>query len=367
MSLRARFEEQGDGYVFGLARVAFAVMLALQTWRLLRGTLEFGYFGNAFHLPLLPDALVPSEGVFLGLLGLRLILVGLVLGGWYSREALAFCALLGIHWLLCDRLQYHNNRFALFLLAFLCAFTPCDRSFSFFRGRAHTLPAAERRGPTWARHLIALQISAVYLSSGGGKLLDPDWFGGQTMFVRFAYGVERFAQQGWPLPEWWVALVSMPWFASVASKGAILLELSLAIGLWWGRTRIVALWAGVLFHFGIEVSARVEWFSWLMGAGYIAAFVTPELRERTLLIDPGWRFAKSLRRTVAGLDWLLRLRLEEARAGEERPVVFVDRDGRRSVGLGALVGLCRVLPAFFPFWAPLALLSKLTARNVSRS
>ena len=367
MSLRARFEEQGDGYVFGLARIGFALLLTIQTIGLLRATLESGYFGDSFHLPILPDALVPSASVYLGLLGLQLVLGVFTVGGWFPREALALRALLGIHWLLCDRLQYHNNRFALLLLAFLCAFTPCDRSFLLFRGRAHTLAPAERRAPTWARYLLALQISAIYLSSGGGKLIDPDWFGGQTMFVRFGYGIERFAQRGWPIPEWWVALVSMPWFASVASKLAILLELSLAIGLWWGRTRIVALWAGVLFHIGIEVSARVEFFSWVMWVGYVAAFVTPELRERTLIIDPAWRFAKGLRRTASGLDWLARLRVEEGPGGNEGPVVLVDRDGRRASGLGAAAGLARILPALFPFWGPLALFSKLTARTVSRS
>lgn len=367
MSLASRFEEEGDGYVFGLARVGFGVLLALQTWRLLRSTLERGYFGDWFHLPLVPDALVASAGVFLGLLGIRLVSSALVLGGWFSREALALNALLGLHWLLSDRLQYHNNRFALLLLAFICAFTPCDRSWLFFRGRAHTLPQPERRGPTWARHLIALQISAIYLSSGGGKLLDPDWFGGQTMLVRFAYGIETLVQRGWALPDWSAALATAPWFASLASKAAIFLELSLAFGLWWGRTRIVALWAGVMFHLGIELTSRVELFSWVMGVGYVAAFVTPELRERTLLIDPTWRSAGAVRFLGTRLDWLARLQVAEAGSGEGDPVVLIDRGGQRLTGLAAATGLARILPVFFPFWGPLALLSKLTARTVSRS
>lgn len=367
MSLGSRFDEEGDGYVFGLARMGFAVLLGLQTWRLLRSTLERGYFGDWFHLPLVPDALVPPAGVFIGLLGVRLLLSALVLGGRLSREALALHALIGLHWLLCDRLQYHNNRFALLLLAFLCAFTPCDRSWLLFRGRAHTLPQAERRGPTWARHLIALQIAAIYLSSGGGKLLDPDWLGGQTMLVRFAQGVDTLVQRGWPLPDWSVALASAHWFASAVSKGAIFLELALAFGLSWGRTRVVALWAGVMFHLGIELSSRVELFSWVMGVGYVAAFVTPELRERTLVIDPTWRFARVVRRLGTSLDWLARLHVEEARSGPGGRVVFVDRDGHRLTGLAAAAGMARVLPLFFPFWGPLALVSKLTARTVSRS
>jgi hypothetical protein len=367
MSLRARFDEQGDGYVFGLARVAFALLLTLQTWRLLQNTLARGYFGDRFHLPLLPDAFVPSAGIFLGLLGLQLALGALAVGGWFSREALALHALLGIHWLLCDRLQYHNNRFALCLLAFLCAFTPCDRSWLFFRGRAHTLPAEARRGATWARQLIALQISAIYFSSGSGKLLDPDWFGGQTMLVRFTDGIEKLAQDGWPIPKWSIGLASAPWFASLASKSAILLELSLALALWWRRTRVVALWAGVVFHFGIEVSSRVELFSWLMAAGYVAAFVTPELRERTLLIDPSWRFARALQRAVPLLDWLARLKLEMGQGAHPGRVVFVDRGGERATGLAAVAAMARVIPVFFIFWGPLALLSKLTARTVSRS
>jgi len=362
-----RFDEEGDGYVFGLARAGFALLLGLQTWRALNVALKIGYFGDFFHMPIVPEALVPSATGYFALLGLQLVCALLAFGGWFSREALATGSLVGIHLMLCDRLDYHNNRFALLLLAFLCAFTPCDRSWLFFRRRALTLPLAERRGPVWARRLLAIQISAIYLSSGGGKLLDPDWFGGQTMLVRFSHSLAFLAGRGVSLPDWLTALGSAPWAASVASKAAISLELFLAFGLWWSRTRALALWAGVLFHLGIELSAHVELFSWVMGAGYVAAFVTPELRERTLEIDPAWRFASVVRRSVSALDWLARLRLDEGRGGGDEPLILVDRDGRRASGLRAAAGLARVIPVFFPFWGPLALLSKVTARTVSRS
>jgi len=262
--------------------------------------------------------------------------------GRHGRLGLLVSAVIGLFLLLSNRLDYHNNRFALLLVALLTAFTPCDR-----RGV----------GPTFATTLLKLTVSAVYVSSGGGKLLDADWRDGQTMLIRFTRSLEQLTERGIVLPEPVVALYSSPFVASLASKAAISLELFLCVALWLPKLRPLALYAGALFHLGIELSARVELFSYVMAAAY-AAFAVPETRERVVELDPTTRTGKLVALALARLDWLARFRVEE-RAGA---LAVRDRAARRHVGLGAVAALARGIPVFFPLWLPLALGARIKTR-----
>lgn len=349
-SLRSFFDEESDGYLYGLMRLLLGMLLIFQTSKIFGEARRHGYFGNFFHLPLLPEHFVPTESVYFALLALELAGAALAVSGYLGRTGLCIAALTGLYLLLCDRLQYHNNRFALLLVALLASLTPCDRSFLLYRGRRHALSDAARRGPSWARRLIQFQISAIYLASGGGKLLDPDWRGGQVMLPRFQASLEHLAAQGRSPPAFLRELFGAPWFSELLSTSAISLELFVALGLWFGRTRALALWAGVLFHLGIEFSARVELFSWLMGVSYVA-FVTPELRERELRVDRNTGLGRAVARWVPWLDWLGRFRLTRTAPGtSSAAVAVVDRDGTAREGVGALVTLARGIPLFFVFW-----------------
>jgi hypothetical protein len=199
--------------------------------------------------------------------------------------------------------------------------------------------------------LIQLQVFAVYLSSALGKLFDADWRSGQTMGVRFSRGLDTLALRGVELPSWLADVYGSELFASVASKGAIATELFIAVGLFLPRTRAIALYVGVLFHLGIELSARVELFSYVMGAAYVA-FVVPETRARVIEVSSESRLGAFLSRALPLVDWLGRFRIE---AGSTRSLSVIDRAGRRHAGLAAHAMLCRALPVLFPLWAPVAL------------
>jgi len=347
--------EERDAYLLGLVRLLLSVLLAVNVWARLEEVRDWAYFGDVFHIPLVPEAWVPSHSTYTVLLWLELggALLGIV--GYFGREGLAIAASIGLFLLTCDRLQYHNNRFALLLAAFLCAFTPSDRSFLLYRGRKHALPEARRVGPTLIRRVLALQVSAIYLSSGGGKLLDPDWRSGQTMLVRFQEGVSYALRHGRYVPDWYADLMSSPITASLASKGAISLELFLAFALWVPRTRAFALWAGVIFHLSIQASASVELFSWLMGVCYVA-FVTPELRERTVHVDLATPVGRAVGALLPWLDWLARFRVEPKPAGAPGSVAVTERGGRVVTGLGVPAALARGLPALYLAWPLLAVL-----------
>jgi hypothetical protein len=212
------------------------------------------------------------------------------------------------------------------------------------------------------------QVSLLYLASGGGKLLDPDWRGGQTMLLRFQRGVEEAARAGTPLPDWLVHFFGTPALTSLGSKAAISLELSLAFALWIPATRVVALWAGAVFHLLIQASARVELFSWLMGVAYIA-FVTPELHERTLRVDSRTTLGRAARRFVRALDWFARFRVEELAASErgQGSLAVVGRGGETARGWEVPAALARALPVAFLVWPPCALLALRQARDRSRT
>src|SRR5216110_390858 len=159
--------EIGDAYLVSLVRAVFGVLLALSALRELDELRTGPYFGDVFHLPIVPEALVPSRSVFVVIAVVQLIFALLAAAGRFARPLLLASAWLGIYLLLCDRLSYHNNRYALFLLSFLLAFAPCDRAFVF---RGPKLAPDDRMGPLWAQRLAQVQLALIYVGSGGSKL-----------------------------------------------------------------------------------------------------------------------------------------------------------------------------------------------------
>jgi hypothetical protein len=271
--LRRWRDEQGDVTVLGAVRVALGLLLLANALRA-AGELRLGYFGDAFHWPLLPEALVASRSVYSALVLAQLVLAVLVVVGPRARDALLASALLGTYVLLCDRLEYHHNRWALFGYAALLSFAPCDRT---FRVNA---PPGPRVGPLWAARLAQLQVSIIYLASGGSKLLDPDWRSGRVMLERFHLYAQRESVSG--IVQGLLEQGSRPGVAGLLAALAIATELFLAVGLWSRRTRTFALAWGVLFHLAIEATSRVEGFTWLTLAVY-ALFLTPDMRAWKLL------------------------------------------------------------------------------------
>ncbi len=340
------FGEERDPYVLGLLRVCFASLLFAQTFRRALELYRYGYFGDIFYMPLWPESLVPSVLGYALLLGLALVACVMSAVGVFARPALFGAAALGLFCFFCDRLQYHNNRYQLLLLSALVAVTACDRSFLLGR------PGRPGVGPRWGARLVAAQVSLVYLASGLGKLFDADWRGGTVLQLRFASSRPFFERLGLPGVT---DLLVEPWFAHAASLGAISCELFLALGLWFPRTRALALWFGAMFHLGIELSARVELFSYSMLAGYLV-FVTPELRERSLSWDTSRPVGRRLASLFARLDLLARF---QHSPGTKQPELLVtrDRQGREHHGLAAWRELSRAMPPLFPLWLPLALLT----------
>jgi hypothetical protein len=238
------------------------------------------------------------------------------------------------------------------------AFSPCHRAAT-LRGPPST--PASRTGYLWAQRLAQLQVSFVYIASGGSKLLDRDWRGGLVLGIRFARHGYDAVQRG--VPKWLIDFLSEPAVIGALSKMAIATELFLAFALWTKKARAFALWWGVLFHLTIELTSDVETFTWLTLTMY-GLFVVPDVHGRTLFFDPSRTSAVAGARMLAWLDWLARfeVRALDSRGPHSRAIVAVHRDGSLATGLSALTLVARCIPILFPLWAPLALLARLTTK-----
>lgn len=351
-------DEEEDGYVLGPVR---AVIGALLGWHALSAAEELakiGYFGDAFHVSMLPDVLVPSARLYAVVLAARVCLAVMIAIGVWARPALATNAILGFWLLLCDKNQFHHNRYSLFCYALLLSLTPCDRSW-----RAMEPPVPEpRRGPWWGVRLTQVQVSLVYLASGGSKLLDPDWRDGLVLGDRIARYAHVAIARG--VPKNVVEMLGQPDVASGIAKVAIMTELIVCVALWFRPTRVIALWWGLWFHVVIQLTSNVETFSILALALY-GVFVTPDYRARVLRFDPSRFWGKLAGILVPLLDWFARFQVEPWEPDDQRghSVVVGRRDGDRATGIRAFAMMTRCLPLLFPLWAPVALVASFTRRG----
>jgi hypothetical protein len=355
--IRRWLQGTGDTYLLGLVRMCLGALLFWHALQAARELESGGYFGDHFHLAMIPEGLVASGTIYSVLIAARLVCAVLVTVGYFPRAALIASALMGLYTILCDRVGYHHNRYALDCYTFLLGLSPCGRALALV-GPPST--PTSRTGLLWAARLARVQVSIIYLASGGSKLADEDWRSGIVIG-------ERFARYGWQaiehgVPRSLVALLSEPSWTSAIAKVAIATELFLAFGLWMRKTRIFALWWGVLFHLTIEVTSEVETFTWLTLSMY-ALFATPDVGGRRLFFDPSRAKGVILARLVVALDWLARFEVrpwEPDTLKKGHVIVVVRRDGSRATGIRALAMVARCVPLLFPLWAPLALAASFT-------
>jgi hypothetical protein len=347
-------DEVGDTYVLGAVRLVIGLLLFENALRAVR-ELRAGYFGEVFHWPIVPEWLVPSRSVYGGVVAFQVLFSALVVTGVLSRISMLGSAILGSFILCCDRVQFHHNRAALFFYAFLLSFAPCDRSLAL-----RAVPPEKSVGDLWAARLAQLQLSMIYVASGGSKLLNADWRGGQVLLERFVLYGPQAVSRG--IPESLMQWLAQPGPSGALAKVAIATELFLALCLWPRRTRVFALWWGVWFHLTIEVTSRVESFTWLTLAMY-ALFCTPDVRARKVYYDASRLRGRLLARIVTLSDWLARFEVKPWAPDDVRgkhAIVIVRRDGTPATGVRALAMMARCTPVVFPLWAPLALAASFT-------
>ena len=359
-SLSRFAHEVADGYVLGPVRAALGVLLGWQALTMARELASGGYFGDAFHISMLPSVLVPSHRLTAVIVALRLCFAVMTTIGVWARPALATSAVLGLWLLFCDRLQFSHATYSLFCFSFLLSLGPCDRSW-----RA-TESLEPRTGPFWAIRLAQVQISIVYLASGGAKLLEPDWRSGAVLADRIARGAGAAVAAG--IPRGVVDWLARPDSASALAKLAITTEILLCVALWLRPTRVIALFWGLWFHaavFFVTMRAGGGDTNALLTLAMYGLFATPDYHARKLRYDPSRPWGKVVGAFVPMFDWLGRFEVKpwEPDGNPGHSIVVERRDGTKVTGIRAFAMLTRCLPVLFPMWAPVALVASFTRQG----
>lgn len=322
-----------------LFRFVTALMATRHLAGYVRDVAREGPYTDVFHLPYFAWTPTPSPLAYQALLAAGLLSAVALAVGWRTRAAaVATFLCVGTHFAL-NEVWYRHNRYFLLLALFLLMFAPCDRALSLDAVRTAAPPV----GPWWTRFLIQSQMTLIYLASASSKLLDPAWRSGKVLEGR-GVGLDW----GAVMPSWVLAVIPPAAGARLLTSKALFMEYFLATGLWFPRTRRLAIWAGVLFHGFIEVRYSVLTFSYLTIATY---FLFADLRPgaRLLALPRGTRTARWLARLVPPLDWLVQVRLVE----HDGPLTFVEADGTAYTNVLAPIMLGAVLPLTMPVAYPL--------------
>lgn len=256
--------------------------------------------------------------------------------------------------------QHHFRHNRAFLLILLGAVALADS------GRVLSLDARRRRartgaaptspgddlGTVWPLWLLRVFAASVYLASGFSKLIDPDWSGGLVLWDR-AVRYQHHVHDRLPgfLADPVVDVITARWVHAVTSPVAVAIELFVAVGVWFPRTRLAAVWVAGVFHVSIELAASVEVFS-LVAIAALVIWATPSTRDRVVVLADG--------RWVRRLDWLGRFDVREVPGAA---LAVTDRDGTVRTGDAARWLLRSRLPVLFPFVAPAHLVRALRRRT----
>ncbi|MBA3288436.1 MAG: HTTM domain-containing protein [Acidimicrobiia bacterium] len=273
--------------------------------------------------------------------------------GLWTRTATVLTLLVVAANLLISQTHFGHNRAFLVIVLGGLALLGAGRALSVdaWLRRRRRLPPVPDEARLWPLFLLRAQVSLVYLASGISKLVDPDWFGGLVLWDRVVR--YRHVLDPTPLPGWAIDVLTSRWLYYAVGPAAVATELFIGVGLWFGRTRLAAIWVAIVFHVAIDISARVEVFSYVAIAA-LTIWVTPSARDRVVLVGTT-RSGQLVSAMVMVGDWFGRFRLQ--RTGAPTPVAVVDRDGSRLDGPAAVRFALSRLPAAFAFSAPLLLLA----------
>lgn len=274
--------------------------------------------------------------------------------GYRSRLAALAVAGLTAFFILFTHL-YANHFYLLGTLALLLSLTDCG---------AYGSLDSRRRGireqvPQLPVTLIQIQISVVYLFSALSKV-NEEFLPGSALF--------HLAQEAVVPPDL-EPFAYVPLFMGIA-VGVVVLELFIAVGLWFDRVRPAVFGIGLALHTGMililsdrfRFAGRLMVFALLALSCYLL-FIKAPPRARVVVWDDSCSFCSTWVRWFKRLDWLGAFRfvglndVEEYRHLGVTPesaaeaVQLVELDGRIYGGFEAVRRVLQVLPLSF-LWAP---------------
>lgn len=333
----AVFETTGSMRPVAVARIVTGPLVLVHLWPFLTEALAGVRPADRFGVPWFGWLPPPPGPVWPAMLVAGCAAAVAVTLGFLTRTATLVCAVVVTWNLVSDLGAWHHNAAFLTLLLWGLALTDAGRALSVDRWRHPTVPP---EGPLWPVHLTRTVLLAAYVGSGVSKALDPDWRSGLVLWDRVVR--HRHLITDSPLPgavaDVVADVLTTRAFHAVFAPVVIATELFIATGLWSRRTRVAALWVAVWFHTAIEVTARVQVFSFAALAA-LCLWVTPRLGGRVV--------GTPHPRLVASLDVFGRYRIVPGDRWWHR-----DTDGREVTGGRAVWAVAARSPVTFPVAAP---------------
>lgn len=340
-------DDRGSLRAVAVMRVLFGVVVVLHFRRDLR--LD-PVPVERFHVPWWSWVPVPSPEVYRALMWVGVAAGVAMVVGLACRVATATAGAVVLYLLMLDLSGFSHNRAFLVWMLFGLTLLPTGRALALDARLRGTMSDEGWLWPVWLLRVIA---SSVYLTSGGTKLLEADWRSGRVLWDRVVRHADEIPFDGWVSD-----LLTSRAFHRVLAPSAIATELFIGLGLWFPRTRLVAIWVAIVFHASIEVTLSVQTFSYSAIAALLI-WVTPSTRDRRLVGGSsafgGW---------VSRLDWLARFEREPG--ATPGPAVLTDRDGTVRTGADATVTALSRLPLLFPVVAPALAVVRLGGRRSGR-
>jgi hypothetical protein len=238
-----------------LFRIAFGLFLLI-SWGLQWPTVILRYSTDSVVVPFVMDQeiffVLPEVALFTFAcfyVCLFLLTIGLAMR---PAAFIAFCCYL-YYWLLSLYLVDAPTDLFFMMILFLLTFSGCDRAFSVSMRRRRDSWWAWQETSVLPQRIIAVQLSAIYVSIGLQKFFLPSWKDGHILYQSF---VGRWATS---ISRTVAAMDLPPILYTVAAKGIGALEILLPIGLSWRKTRWILMAVGCLFHLIIAISLGMWW------------------------------------------------------------------------------------------------------------
>lgn len=264
-----------------LMRVLFGAIAIRHLWPDVRSAVSPV---ERFHVPWWSWLPVPSPGVYRLLLWVGVAAgVAMILGiAVRLATATAFAVISYLQFV--DMTSFAHNRGFLIWMLFGLALLPTGGAFT-VTNLVRRSPRADISGPVWPVLLLQVVASSVYLTSGGTKLVNPDWLSGHVLWDRMLRHEHLIPVDG----RLYDVLVSREFHALLAPS-AIAVELFIGLGLWSRRTRRAAVVAAIVFHLSIEITASVQTFSYSAIAALLIWTVPTTARRQADETDrpPAW-------------------------------------------------------------------------------
>lgn len=261
-----------------LLRIPVGLIAAWYLWRVFADGLDGRTYHDVFHRPYGWSAWIPDlpPPLFTAVMGLGVAAALLMAVGVAQRVTTKLTFAMVAYHLALSATHFHHNRGYLVIVLFALAATRLD---------AETTPA-------WTLWLLRVECSVVYAASGVSKLLDPDWFGGTVTWLRVLH--QEAQVRASVLPDAVVDLLVDRDAHRLFAPAIVATELVIAVGPWFRRSRPWVLALAVAFHISIELSSRVESFSYLAVAVILLIWLDPVRRRPAVetpapdRLEPGW-------------------------------------------------------------------------------